>query len=74
MARGPGGSQADRKDAADYRLLKAEGNRSLGSIGNREPVGSFEKGKVFDERGHLARIRQLSAGWMARRGRISGVV
>lgn len=62
-ARGPRGSRVDRKDAADYRLLKAEGNRRLGSLGNREPVGSFEKGKEFDEKGHLARqIGQLSAG------------
>ena len=43
--------------------FKAEATVSFGSIGNREPVGSFEKGKASDARGQLARrIRQLSAG------------
>lgn len=39
MARGPGGSQVDRKDATDYRLLKAEGNPRAGSVGEGEGVG-----------------------------------
>lgn len=49
--------------------FKAEATVSFGSIGNREPVGSFEKGKASDARGQLARrIRQLSAGRVVTRG------
>lgn len=38
--------------------FKAEATVSFGSIGNREPVGSFEKGKASDARGQLKRLMQ----------------